>query len=171
MMAHIAECQPCSTEYRRLEHLLTLMQSDQAEDAPRDVLAQVVNLFPKGAESRSPSMVRKLIAALTFDSFTTAPAFGLRSGQSASRQLVYSVEGNDIDLRVTAEEDRWIVSGQLLRESCAATRVEIDGATGSASAALNDSCEFTLPPVPEGNYLLRMLMPDLEIEIPLDLRA
>lgn len=172
LLAHISECRQCSTEYRRLEHLIALMKTDRAESAPRDVLAQVVNLFPQWAESRPPSLVRRLMAALSFDSLTSAPAFGVRSGQAASRQLVYSAEGNDIDLRVTAEEDRWIVSGQLLRENCAAARVEIDGASGSASTALNDSCEFTLPPLPRGDYLLRILMPDLEIEIPhLDLGA
>ena len=172
LMAHIAECRQCSTEYQRLEHLITLMKTDRAENAPRDVLANVVNLFPRRAESRPPSLVRRLLAALSFDSLTTAPAFGVRSGQSASRQLVYTVEGSDIDLRLTPEEDRWIVSGQLLRENCAAARVEIDGASGSAATALNDSCEFTLPPLPQGDYLLRIMMPDLEIEIShLDLGA
>jgi len=172
MMAHISECHDCSLEYRRLEHLITLMKTDRAEDAPRDVLSQVVNLFQKQAESRAPSIARRLMAALSFDSFTTRPAFGVRSGQAASRQLVYSVEGNDIELRVTAEEDQWIVSGQVLRENCVAARVEIDGATGSASTALNDSCEFTLPPLPRGDYFLRILMPGLEIELPqLDLKG
>ena len=166
LMAHISECHHCSTEYQRLEHLITLMKTDRAEDAPRDVLVNVVNLFQRQAEPRPHSMVRRLMAALSFDSYTTAPAFGVRSGQSASRQLVYSVDGNDIDLRVTAEEDRWVISGQVLAENCVAARVEIDGATGSASTALNDNCEFTLPPLPRGNYLLRILMPDLEIEIP-----
>ena len=165
MMAHISECHDCSIEYRRLEHLIALMKTDRAEDAPRDVLSQVVNLFQKRAEPSPPSMVRRLMAALSFDSFTTRPAFGVRSGQAASRQLVYSVEGNDIELRVTAEEDQWIISGQVLCESCVAGRVEINGAT-SASTALNDSCEFTLPPVPRGDYFLRILMPDLEIEFP-----
>ena len=166
MMAHISECHACSTEYRRLEHLIGLMKTDRAEDAPRDVLADVVNLFRRQAESRPPSLARRLIAALSFDSLTTAPAFGVRSRRAASRQLVYSVEGNDIDLRVTGEEDQWIISGQVLRENCVAARVEIDGATGSASTTLNDDCEFTLPPVPGGEYSLRILISDLEIEIP-----
>lgn len=170
MMAHISECHDCSLEYRRLEQLITLMKTDRAEDAPRDVLSQIINLFPK--QAAAPSMARRLMAALSFDSFTTKPAFGVRSGQAAARQLVYSIEGNDIELRVTAEEDQWIVSGQVLRESCDAARVEINGATGSASTALNDSCEFTLPPLPRGDYFLRILMPGLEIELPqLDLKG
>ena len=165
MMAHISECRDCSTEYQQLGHLISLMKTDRAEDAPRDVLADVVNLFRKEAESK-PSMARRLMAALSFDSLTTAPAFGVRSGRAASRQLVYSIEGNDIDLRVTGEEDQWIISGQVLRENCVAARVEIDGATGSASTTLNDNCEFTLPPVPGGEYSLRIVISDLEIEIP-----
>ena len=172
LMAHISECHQCSTEYGRLEQLISLLKTDAAENAPRDLLAHVINLFPKQAESRLPSAVRRLVAALSFDSLTSAPAFGVRSRQSAARHLVYGVEGKDIDLRVTAEEDRWIISGQLLRENCAAARVEIEGARGSASTALNDTCEFTLPPLPAGDYALRILMSDMEIEIPrLDLGA
>src|SRR5689334_6755971 len=109
MMTHISACHDCSTEYRRLEHLISQLKTDRAEDPPRDVLAGVINLFPKRAESRRPSVARRLIAALSFDSLTTAPAFGVRSGRAASRQLVYSVGGNDIDLRVTGEEDQWII--------------------------------------------------------------
>ena len=172
LMAHISECHKCSTEYGRLEQLITLLKTDDAENAPRDLLADVINLFPRWAESRPPSTIRRLVAALRFDSLTSAPAFGVRSRQAASRHLVYGVEGNDIDLRVTAEEDRWIVNGQLLREDCAAARVEIEGARDSASTALNDTCEFTLPPMPSGNYALRILLSDMEIEIPrLDLGA
>ena len=166
LMAHISECGHCSSEYGRLENLITLMKTDRADDAPRDVLAYAVNLFRTRAEAKQPSKLRRLMAALSFDSFTTAPAFGVRSGQAASRQLVYSVEGNDIDLRVTAEEDQWVISGQVLHDNCAAARVEIAGATASAATALNDVCEFTLPAVPSGAYLLRILMPDLVLEIP-----
>ena len=59
-----------------------------------------------------------------------------------------------------------IVAGQVIRESCGGGLVEISGATGSTQASLNALCEFTLPAVPIGKYSLRVIMPDVEIEIP-----
>jgi hypothetical protein len=51
--------------------------------------------------------------------------------------------------------------------------VEIEGDDGArARAALNELCEFTLPPVPEGSYKLLLRLPGAEVQIPeLDLRA
>jgi hypothetical protein len=148
------------------------MKTDRSEDAPRDAVAYAVNIFRQQRQSREPSVLRRLIAALSFDSLNTAPAFGVRSGQSASRQLIYSAEENDIDLRLTLQDDMWIVAGQVLREDCVGGRVEFDGPSGLVSAELNETCEFTLPPVPPGNYLLRVLMSDVEVEVPrLELQA
>jgi len=95
-----------------------------------------------------------------------APAFGVRSGQAASRQLVYSAEDHDIDLRLAFDNEMWVVSGQVLREDCGEGRVEIDGPGGVRSAGLNETCEFVLPAVSPGNYVLRVSMPDVLVEIP-----
>jgi hypothetical protein len=50
--------------------------------------------------------------------------------------------------------------------------VEIDGLGGVRSAALNETCEFVLPAVSTGDYVLRVSMPDVLVEIPqLELKA
>ena len=59
-----------------------------------------------------------------------------------------------------------MLAGQVIRDRCAGGVVEISGTTGTAQASLNELCEFSLPPVPVGTYLLRLTMPDVEIEIP-----
>ena len=166
LMTHISDCHHCGNELQRLERLIALMRSDNSEDAPIDVISNAIGLFRDHVTSREPVVLRRLTATLSFDSLNMAPAFGVRSGQAASRQLIYSAEENDIDLRLTFNNEMWVVSGQVLREDCGGGRVEIDGPGGVRSAALNETCEFVLPAVSPGNYLLRVSLPDLLVEIP-----
>lgn len=166
-MAHVRSCSDCDDTLRQLQHVVVMMRTDTAEDAPHDLLRSAINLF--GLESQTP--VRRIIAVLTFDSRTDRSAFGMRSIRTASRQLLYSAQDADLDLRVSVQNEECILSGQIIREGCKGGLVEISGATGSAEATLNELCEFTLPPMPVGNYSLKVRMPDVEIEIPeLDLK-
>lgn len=172
-MAHLSACPECTAEFHRLEKVLELMRTDIAPDAPRDVLTYAINIFRGREQSSEPSLLRRIVAALSFDSsMNVAPAFGVRSGQATSRQLLYSAEENDIDLRINLQDDRWIVAGQLLGEDCVGGRVEIQGQGGLAGATLNELCEFTLPPLPAGSYTLRLFLQNAEVEIPhLELKA
>lgn len=174
--AHLASCTRCSSQAADLERVAMLMRSDTSEDAPRDLVFGVIQIFhPRRTES-APGIVRRIIAALTFDSSTRTPAFGVRSGQTApARQLLFGAGDFDVDLRLAAGEEGWTVSGQVLGP-CGGGRVEAFafGASEEAAArtSLNDLCEFTLPPVPEGVYALRLRLNDTEIEIPeLSLKA
>ena len=121
-----------------------------------------IKLFPPGA-SRP---LRRIVATLIFDSRKAMPVFGMRSVRSSSRQLLYSAQQTDLDLRITIQNDECIVAGQVIREGNAGGLVEISGPTGSAEASLNELCEFTLPALPTGNYSLKVRMSDVEIEIP-----
>lgn len=166
-MAHISSCSVCAEKFRRLEEVVGLMTTDRSADPPRDVIAYAMNLFSGRAKTPKQSLKRRILAALSFDSnLNQAPAFGVRSVQTGSRQLIYSAEENDIDLRIMAHEDMWVVAGQVLREDCAGGRVEIEGLGGSSAAPLNELCEFTLPAVPSGNYVIRVHVADVEVELP-----
>ena len=171
-MAHLSHCAVCGQQVERMEHVLGLMKTDTATDAPRDVLAYALNIFSENA--REPSLLKRIVAALSFDSGSNLePAFGVRSGQTTSRQLLYSAAENDIDLRITPEQENWIVAGQVLGEDCVGGRIELEGRTGRLTVAdLNDLCEFTLPPIPTGSYTVRLRLGNVEVEIPqLELRA
>jgi hypothetical protein len=170
-MAHISDCSHCATELQRLGTVLELMRTDTTADAPRDVLANAINIF-RGRNSK-PSLLRRIVATLSFDSSQNlAPAFGVRSGQTTSRQLLYSAQDSDIDLRISHQEDQWTVAGQLLGQDCIGGRVEMEGESGLVAGALNELCEFALPPVAAGSYTLRLFLHNAEIEIPrFELRA
>jgi hypothetical protein len=158
---HVSTCSTCAGTLRRLRQLVVTMKSDRAADAPRDVLLSAINIF-----SPSQSPLRRVVAILTFDSRSAVPAFGMRSVHTASRQMLYSAEETDLDLRIAVQNDECVVSGQVIRDDCAGGVVEISGATGSSAATLNELCEFTLSAVPVGNYSLMVRMLDVEIEIP-----
>jgi anti-sigma factor RsiW len=171
--AHLSNCSRCSEQLAQVERTINLMRTDESKDAPRDVLASVMNMFrPRAAESR-PSLARRVLAALNFDSTTLAPAYGVRSGQATARQMLYSAGEHDVDLRVQPAGESWVVSGQVLGECASGGRVELrDGATTVATAELNELCEFALPAVPSGSYQLRLSLADVEVEIPeLQLKA
>ena len=162
-VAHISNCSDCVDTLRRLQQLIFTMKSDTAADAPRDLLQSAIDIF---TSERQPPTLRHVIAVLTFDSRHAGPAFGIRSLRSTSRQLLYSAQETDVDLRITVQNGECIVAGQVIRDGCVGGRVEISGEAGSAVATLNEVCEFTLPAIPLGYYSLRVKMPDVQIEIP-----
>jgi hypothetical protein len=161
-MAHVTTCSACDDTLRRVRQLILLMKTDTVPDVPRDVLMSAINIF----SHERPSRVRRLVATLTFDSRSARPAFGMRSLYTASRQMLYSAPDTDVDLRITIQGEGRVIAGQVIREGCTEGLVEISGATGYAQASLNELCEFTLPPIPIGNYSLRVTMPDVEVDIP-----
>ncbi|HEX8561099.1 MAG TPA: hypothetical protein VF668_23605 [Pyrinomonadaceae bacterium] len=174
--AHLADCTRCAGQAARLDRLSALMRADASEDAPAELVAGVVRMFRARGVARAerPGLVRRLVAALAFDSSSLTPAFGVRSGQAApARQLLFSAGDLDLDLRLAGGAEGWTVSGQALGP-CTGGEVELLDADGSAAARspLNELCEFALPAVPEGAYTLRLRFDETEVEIPeLSLKA
>jgi hypothetical protein len=175
--SHISGCSRCAGQLDRLAKTVNLMRTDSTEDAPPELLARAVNLFrlrsPVAQPSETqPSLMRRVLAALSFDSMQLAPAHGVRSGAASARQLLYNAGEHDLDLRVATKDESWVVSGQVLGEGCTGGEVLLQGAPGHAIATLNELCEFALPPVPSGSYTLRVRFNDVEVEVRgLELRA
>ena len=164
---HLAACGICAGDWSRVSQVIGVMRADDSTDAPRDVLARAFGLFTRPAPV---SVVRRLLAALSFDSAAhNTPAYGLRAGAPvAVRQLLYSAEGCEIDLRRACDEEgRTILSGQILGAECAGGTVSlIQGESVLASVMLDELCTFALPPVAPGVYDLRLQWADVEITIP-----
>jgi hypothetical protein len=161
--SHLPECGECRETLQQLRHTFALMQTDTSEDAPRDVLFRAISLFQP---AHKDSLVRRIMAVLSFDSLTAAPAFGTRSGATEVRQLIYSAEQNDIDLHISVADNKWIIAGQILGESCKDGEVVIEGENIALSSRLDDSCEFKFPAIPSGDYKLRLRLADIEVEVP-----
>ena len=172
---HLDGCTSCAGQAAQLGHLAALMRADTSEDAPPALVSSVVSMFrARRSQPAEPGLLRRLVAALAFDSSSLTPAFGVRSGQAApARQMLFSAGDLDVDLRLAQGAEGWTVSGQVLGP-CAGGEVELVGEGGStaARAALNEQCEFTLHAVPEGVYAVRLRFDGTEVEIPeLSLKA
>lgn len=165
MRDHLSACADCHGQLARLEQLVNLMRTDTAEDAPADLVSSTLNLFRPRKPEAKPSVMQRVMAVLSFDSRQLSPAFGVRSGQSVARQLLFSVGEHDLDLRVAPDDGAWVVSGQVLGE-CASGQVELRSQSLSEQAPINDLCEFVLPRVPSGKYSLVISFSETEIEVP-----
>jgi anti-sigma factor RsiW len=167
LQAHLAACGRCSREAAEIERLISLMRADTSQDAPRPVISRAVDLFRKSSSSKpaSPGVKQRITASLRFDSLGLAPAFGVRSGEPSARQLLYSAESHDIDLRIEPAEPAWILSGQVLGESAAGGLADLQGVERAIQTRLNEQSEFSFPPVPAGTYRLVIDLAGHDVEI------
>lgn len=149
-----------------------LPQAAALPDAPPAWRARAV------AAWRTPvtlgALRQRLLAVLSFDSWATAPlAAGLRSTGSATRQLVFSAEGRDVDLRITPQGTQFAIRGQVLgpdERGSVALACEAPEAPAQQppqqQCMLDDLGEFHLGSVAAGRYSLRLLLPGHEILLP-----
>lgn len=161
---------PLTDDEKTLVRLLRA--STRLEDAPAAAVDRAIALFGTRAAAapKAPGLLQRVLATLTFDSGSASPlAFGMRSSGGAVRQLLFSVDGRDIDLRIAPHDQdaSFALTGQVLGPDSNGT-VILEGQDGSprASAPLSDLGEFRLPPVVAGTYRLTLELPDLAIDLP-----
>ena len=155
-----------------------LHQAIQAlPDAPAGLQRAAVGLWAQRAEA-SPSVLGALVgaalrevkAALTFDSWS-APgmAVSVRSLRSATRHLLYSAEGRDIDLRIASGAESFSMAGQILGPDESGrvelTRIQV-GPEGQRVAELDNMGEFRIEGLGVGTYLLTLRMGEDQIVLP-----
>lgn len=135
-------------------------------DAPPALVHRAVALF---AAQAAPSLLRRIAAALSFDSWAQpAAALGVRAPRAATRHLLYSAEGRDIDLRVTpVGAQTFALAGQVLGPDEAGA-VELGALAGQPArhAALDALGEFRFEGLPAGDYRLTLRLGSEEILLP-----
>ena len=170
---HLRVCARCATKVASLKKVVDLMQTDEAEDAPPEIVSSALNLFRSRATTKKSSLRQRIVATISFDSLRMSPAYGVRSAsQGVARQMLFNAGECDLDLRLTQSGETWNVAGQVLGQECAGGQIELVSETTKAQADFNDQCEFTIAAVPAGSYQLHLRLPDLEIEVPqIELKA
>ncbi len=152
-----------------------LRASRRLVDAPEALIQRSIGLFQPSRQPAGRPLLPRLVAALRFDSGSASPlAFGMRSSGGAIRQLLYSLDSCDVDLRVASAEAApgcFVLTGQLLGPDSQGVVVAERGepdmpAAEPARAALNDLGEFRLPPLPAGAWRLTLELADHSIELP-----
>jgi hypothetical protein len=149
-----------------------LRDSRQLRDAPEHVIQRALGVWSARAQTpEEPGLLRRLMAALSFDSGGASPlAFGMRSTGATMRQLLYTVEGRDVDLRVAsgAQPHTYLLSGQVLGpDSSGTVTLETQAGGARVQVVLSELGEFQLPAVPAGTYRLTLDLADIGIDLPL----
>ena len=155
MAAQLQANPDAAAEVAKLQHLFTLMRSDASMDAPAHMMNRAARLLrqrnatqPQQPSLLRRSLLRRIMAALTFDSGSTL-ALGMRSGASPTRQLMFTAQGVDLDVRIATQGDEATVSGQVLGPDATGMAVLANSAM-SITVQLNALSEFVLPAVPSG---------------------
>jgi hypothetical protein len=153
-----------------LERLLELMRIDadrrDAEEPPAHVVQRALRLFRQRRQNAEPEP-RRLVARLVFDSSVQPfAAAGVRALEAGGRQLVFSADEYDLDLRISEHA----VRGQVLGPCTGAVTVTLQGPVVVGGAA-DELCQFALDDVPPGRYMLTVVLPDVTIDAALDLGA
>lgn len=147
-----------------------LRRSRVLEDAPEALIQRAIGVFqPRLPAQPAPGLRQRLTAWLSFDSAAALGLAGLRSGSgpASTRQLLFTADGRDIDLRVTAAGDglHWQVSGQVLGPDRAGTAELMAGAL-HLHTDWDELAEFRFDQVPAGECSLVLRGADWELVLP-----
>ena len=165
MQAHTSACSRCATQLAWLERVIGLIRTNDYEEPPARVAADISRVFDSYSPSPSSSLRQRIMAVLRFDSAQLSLSVGRRSGSSTERQLLFTAETLDLEVQITQSGSLWEVSGQVLNAD-ARGLAELHGLAGDMRATLNEVGEFLLTPVPPGRYTLILQLTTAEIEIP-----
>jgi hypothetical protein len=143
-------------------------------EPPSWVLKQAIRLFEsRAARERTSFGFVGAIASLVFDSFARPALVGVRSTETANRQLLYHADDYSIDLQISlSDQPQADLVGQVLRkgdlrfESVAGLPLHLvrEGET-LRSTATNENGEFVIDSVDCGEYDIRIEAPDLKITV------
>ena len=165
MQAHTSACSRCAAQLAWLERVIGLMRTNDYEEPPDHVAADISRVFGSYNPSPSSSLRQHILAVLHFDSAQLPLSVGRRSGSSTDRQLLFTAETLDLEVQITQSGSVWEVSGQVLNAD-ARGLAELHGSAGDVRSTLNEAGEFLLTPVPPGRYALILHLTAAEIEIP-----
>jgi hypothetical protein len=164
VQAHTSTCSHCAPQLEWLQRVIGLMRDDY-EEPPARVAVDSARAFEMYRLSPSPSLPRRVMATLRFDSTQQPLSVGRRSGAGAERQLVFTAESLDLEVRITPSGSLWEVSGQVINDD-ARGLATLKSAAGEVRAPLNEVSEFLLTLVPAGGYTLILQLTTATIEIP-----
>lgn len=176
--SHLAECEECRTSLNGFQTILSALQTHELVMPPQYVTRRALQIFrPKekpvagpvagavaDAASALQAGLQALVAVLRFDSGLT-PVYGMRSGPGQARQLFYTVNEFDIDLRLAPHAGDWTVEGQLLGGNTTGT-AELESTGRRYDGDMNELGEFAFVGVRPDSYRLRITLPGLEISVP-----
>lgn len=163
---HVKTCEACSNQVRQWREMRVALRRSHLKSAPEADVHAAIGIFrPRPEASRSG--LRRILAAVRFDSFFEPALAGARGSASASRQVVLQAEDFDIHLKIWGEPGHKQVLGQLLSRSgepCTDARFRLLSHSEELDTTTADETgEFSFADIPEGEWSLQADLPNLTI--------
>jgi hypothetical protein len=175
VLAHLTSpCDVCQAEVQAISDMLHLLKKEQLAEPPPSVVRRAIHLFKRLQERRIGDGRPRMMAHLLFDSRHIARVVAARGVVGQERQMLYSVEGLDIDLQVSGEDSQRTIRliGQVMPASDDPSRVQgcqirlEQDEVVTATATADELGTFTFLAVVPGDYELWLDLPQAEVWIP-----
>jgi hypothetical protein len=168
---HLDTCSECNELRQELQHLVTRLQHESICEPPSQLVQWGIELFQPVMQPASGGRIRKIIAALVFDTFDQPALAGIRRVGAPPRQLLFRAGDVDVDVKVESMEanDRITLVGQVLSTGAkffdnTPVKLESHGIVRYKTKT-NVVGEFTFDEVPKDTYHLSVDLPEGQITL------
>lgn len=172
---HLAtKCAVCAETTGWYERVRVVAATDDSVVPPFWVFKRAVRIFDtQRHRPRLPERIGKAIASIVFDSFARPAVEGVRSTETANRQLLYRAGDYSVDLQIApSEQARSDLIGQVLKEGESlfesVSGLKLDLARSGRivfSAVTDDMGEFKICGIEHGVYDLRVQLAEGSITV------
>jgi hypothetical protein len=168
---HLSKCNDCVELKEELRLLVLRLQEDTTFEPPAELVHWGVSLFQPLLQPSTGGKLRKLIAALVFDTFDQPLLAGVRRVGAPPRQLLFRAGDVDVDVKIESMEanDRITLVGQVLSTTAkffdnTPVKLESHGIVRYRTMT-NLVGEFSFDEVPKDTYHLSVDLPEGQITL------
>jgi hypothetical protein len=168
---HLSKCSDCVELKEELRMLVLRLQEDTTFEPPAELVQWGVSLFQPLLQPSTGGKLRKLIAALVFDTFDQPLLAGVRRVGAPPRQLLFRAGDVDVDVKIESMEanDRITLVGQVLSTTAkffdnTPVKLESHGIVRYRTMT-NLVGEFSFDEVPKDTYHLSVDLPEGQITL------
>jgi len=168
---HLASCADCTELSAEFRSLVLRLQEDASFEPPAEIVQWGLNLFQPLLQPSIGGSLRKMIAALVFDTFDQPLQAGVRRVGAPSRQLLFRAGDVDVDVKIESMEanDRITLVGQVLSTTAkffdsTPVKLESHGVVRYRTMT-NLVGEFSFDEVPKDTYHLSVDLPEGQITL------
>ena len=168
---HLSECGECVELKQEVQGLVLQLQEDATFEPPAELVQWGVSLFQPMLQPATGGKLRKMIAALVFDTFDQPMLAGVRRVGAPPRQLLFRAGDVDVDVKIESMEanDRITLVGQVLSTTTkffdnTPVKLESHGIVRYRTIT-NLVGEFSFDEVPKDTYHLSVDLPEGQITL------
>lgn len=169
--SHLSECSECVELKQEVQGLVLQLQADASFEPPAELVQWGVSLFQPMLQPSTGGKLRKMIAALVFDTFDQPMLAGVRRVGAPPRQLLFRAGDVDVDVKIESMEanDRITLVGQVLSTTAkffdnTPVKLESHGIVRYRTIT-NLVGEFSFDEVPKDTYHLSVDLPEGQITL------